>query len=91
MKNYKCLSMYQIKNFTGLSVLTYGNEIQCLVWRGGAYDSEHGYVECHCWIESEVRICTHIRRSHHTGCMGQDPTNIWEFNMGPAQYCVAKY
>ena len=31
------------------------------------------------------------RRSHHTGCTGPNPTNFWESNMGPAQYCAAKY
>ena len=31
------------------------------------------------------------RRSHRMGCMGPDPTNFWESNMGPAQNCVAKY
>ena len=28
------------------------------------------------------------RRSHCTGCVGPDPTNFWESNMGPAQNCV---
>ena len=31
------------------------------------------------------------RRSHRTGCTGQDPTNFWDSNMGPPQNFVAKY
>ena len=28
------------------------------------------------------------RRSHHTACTGPDHINVWEFNVGPARYCV---
>ena len=40
-------------------------------------------------IEILLIFFPYHRRSHRTGCTGPDPTNFWESNMGPAQYCVA--